>query len=257
MNLAITSRIPLVRRPKSPGAPLAMRIAELTALTVEPNGADHHQRVARASKVLNLAALIASDVGLPDLAAELCWRQHRIFADAGSLNQDIAVMALMPVVNIARLLIREGDGKGAFEVLQQLYRAAGRRGKTVIGDHDVDLSPLIRTDAEHRKICTELWVTLLIDGARALARDGCWTEAAETMAAHRGIGNRLLDGRQILIMSLMEQGLTQQATAMIESSVPAEPWENTVAAILRIYCRPKTSHHRGRSWTMRCKKRSR
>lgn len=61
------------------------------------------------------------------------------------------------------------------------------------------------------------------------------------MAAHRGIGKRLLDGRQIMIMSLMEQGLTGQAIDMIESSVPAEPWENTVAALLRIYCRPKTS----------------
>jgi hypothetical protein len=241
MNPAITSRIPLVCRPKPPGTPLADRIAELTALTVEPNGADHHQRVARASGVLNFAALVASDVGLPDLAADLCWRQYKIFTEAGSIDQDIAVMALMPVVNIARLLIREGDGNAAFAVLQQLYRAAQQRGTTVIRDHDVDFSPLIRTDTDHRKICTELWVTLLIDGARALARGGRWTEAAETMAAHRGIGNRLLDGRQIMIMSLREQGLTQQATAMIETSIPTEPWEKTVAALLRIYCRPKSS----------------
>jgi hypothetical protein len=241
MNPAIASRIPLVCRPKPPGTPLAQRIAELTALTVEPSGADHHQRVARVGGVLNFAALIASDVGLPDLAADLCWRQYQIFAEVGSVGQDIAVMALMPVVNIARLLIREGDGNGAFTVLQQLYRAAQQRGTTVIRDHDVDLSPLIQTGADHRKICTELWITLLIDGARALARAGRWTEAAQTMAAHRGIGNRLLDGRQIMIMSLMEQGRTQQATAMIESSVPTEPWENTVAAILRISCRPMTS----------------
>lgn len=218
-----------------------MRIAELTALTVEPTGADHHQRVARASGVLNFAALIASAVGLPDLAADLCWRHYQIFAEARSLDQDIAVMALMPVVNIARLLIRVGSSNAAYQVLQQLYRAARQRGTTVIADHEVDLSTLIRTDADHRQICTKLWVTLLTDGARALARDGRWSEAAETMAAHRGIGNRLLDGRQIMIMSLMEQGLTEQATAMIESSVPAEPWENTVAALLRIYCRPKTS----------------
>jgi hypothetical protein len=66
------------------------------------------------------------------------------------------------------------------------------------------------------------------------------------MAAHRGIGNRLLDGQQIKIMSLIDQGRTQQATAMIESSIPTEPWENTVAAILRIYCRPKTQQSRGR-----------
>ncbi|MEU8246229.1 hypothetical protein [Nonomuraea sp. NPDC048916] len=234
MNRAIASRIPLVCRPKPPETPLAMRIAELSALTIEPNGADHHQLVARASGVLNFAALIASDVGLPDLAAELCWRQYKIFADVSSLDQDIAMMALMPVVNIARLLIREDDGNGAYEVLQQLCHAVQQRGAPTIGNHDVDLSPLIRTEADHRKICTELWVTLLIDGARALARNGRWTEAAKAMAAHRGIGNRFLDGRQIMIMSLLEQGLTQQATAMIESSVAAEPWENTIAATLRL-----------------------
>lgn len=239
MTPAIASRIPLVCRPKPPGTPLADRIAELTALTIEPAGADHHQLVARASGVLNFAALIASDAGLPDLAAELCWRQHRIFAEADNLDQDIAVMALMPVVNIARLLIRQGDGNAAYRVLQGVYRAAQQRGTAAIGDHNVDMAALTRTNADHRKICTELWVTLLVDGARALARNGRWTEAAQAMAAHRGIGNRLLDGRQIMIMSLLEQGLTRQAVAMIDSSVPTEPWENTVAAILRMCCRPK------------------
>ncbi|GAA2302083.1 hypothetical protein GCM10010149_59250 [Nonomuraea roseoviolacea subsp. roseoviolacea] len=240
-NPAIARRIPLVCRPKPPGLPLDRRIAELTALTVETPGADHSQRVARASAVLNFAALIASDSGMPDLAAELCWRQHKVFAEAGSLSQDIAVMSLMPLVNIARLLIREGDGSGAFTLLQQLYRAAQQRGATIIHGHDVDLTPLIRTTADHRKICTELWVTLLVDGARALASLGRWTEAAESMAAHRGVGQRLLDGRQITIMSLVEQNHLQKAMDMIDLIIPAEPWENAVAAILRIYCRPTTS----------------
>ncbi|MEU0571529.1 hypothetical protein ABZ297_39870 [Nonomuraea sp. NPDC005983] len=100
---------------------------------------------------------------------------------------------------------------------------------------------MIQTTADHRTICTELWVALLVDGARALASAGRWTEAAESMAAHRGIGERLLDGRQLKIMSLVEQDLPQQAADMIESTVPAEPWEHAVAAILRIYCRPDTS----------------
>jgi hypothetical protein len=241
MNPAIASRIPLVCRPKPPGTALATRIAELTALTAKAAGADRHQRIARASGVLNFAALIASDVGLPDLATELCWAQYRIFAEADSLDQDTAVMALMPLVNIARLLIREGDGNGAYEILQRLYRAAQQRGKATIRDHETDLSPWIRTDADHRRLCTELWVTVLVDGARALARDGRWTEAAATMASHRGIGNRLLDGRQIMIMSLVEQGKLRQASAVIDSTVPAEPWENTVAAILRICCQPNNS----------------
>ncbi|MEO3807063.1 hypothetical protein [Nonomuraea sp. B1E8] len=238
---AIADRIPLVRRPKAPGLPLAERITQLTELTVAPAGASHRDLVTRASGVLNYAALIASDVGMPDLAVQLCWRQHQIFAEAGNLTGDIAVMALMPLVNIARQLIREGDGAGAYDLLRRLYHAAQRRGTAEIRNHNVDLSVLIGTDADHRKVCKELWVAVLIDGARALARVGRWTEAAETMAAHRGVGNRLLDGRQILIMSLMERGLDREARATIESTAPAEPWEDAIAALLRVYCWPVTS----------------
>ncbi|NRQ34546.1 hypothetical protein HII36_22275 [Nonomuraea sp. NN258] len=132
MNPAIAARIPLVCRTKPPGKPLPERIADLTALSIEPAGADHRDLVARACGVLNISALIASDAALPDLAANLCWRQHKVFAEAGDLPQDIAVMSLMPLINIARLLIREGDGKAAYEILDQLYRAAQRRGSTVI-----------------------------------------------------------------------------------------------------------------------------
>jgi hypothetical protein len=238
---AVAGRIPLVRRPKAPALPLDERIAHLTELTIQPAGASHHDLVARASGVLNYAALIASDVGMPDLAAQMCWRQHQVFAEARSLSQDIAVMSLMPLINISRLLTREGDGDGAYDVLRRLYQAAQRRETATICGHDVDLSTLIRTEADHRKICQELWLSLLTDGARALARSGRWTRAAEAMAAHRGIGNRLLDGRQILIMSLIERGLDQQARATIESTAPTEPWENAVAALLLVCCRPQTS----------------
>jgi hypothetical protein len=241
MNPAIASRIPLVCRPKPPGIPLAERISALTALTVQPAGAVHHQLVARASGILNFAALIASDAGLPGLASDLCWRQHRIFAGAARMDQGVAVMALMPVVNIARLLIREGDGQGAFDLLQRIYSAAQLRGMVAIGDHHIDMPLLIQTEESHRRICTELWITLLTDGARALARAGRWTEAAEAMAAHRGIGNRLLDGRQIMIMSLIARDRADQAIAMIDASTPAEPWESTVADLLRVGCRPETS----------------
>ncbi|WP_445520355.1 hypothetical protein [Streptomyces sp. NEAU-174] len=238
---AIASRIPLVRRPKAPALPLDERITHLTELTVAPADAGHHDLVARASGVLNYAALIASDIGMPDLADNLCWRQHQVFADAGHLTGDTAVMALMPLINVSRLLTREGDGAAAYNVLKRLYRAAQKREPAEIRRNTVDLSALINTEADHRKICQELWVTVLVDGARALARIGRWTEAAEAMAAYRGIGNRLLDGRQIQIMALMERGLDQQARDTIDTTVPTEPWEDNIAALLRIYCRPAAS----------------
>lgn len=233
----IASRIPLVRRPKAPVLPLDERIRHLSGLTVKPAVADHHDLVARASGVLNYAALIASDLDLPDLATELCWRQHQAFTQAGALSGDIAVMALMPLVNLSRLLTREGDGEGAYDVLERLYQAARLRGTAHIRGHDIDLPALLRSDSDHRKVCQELWSALLVDGARALARIGRWTQAADIMAAHRGIGDRLLDGRQILIMSLMERGLDEQAREVIDTSAPTEPWENAIAALLRLHCR--------------------
>ncbi|MEV0692221.1 hypothetical protein [Streptomyces sp. NPDC050388] len=235
---AIAGRIPLVRRTKAPALPLQERITHLTGLTVAPAGASHHDLVARTCGVLNYAALIASDVGLPDLARDLCWRQHHVFADAGRLNGPVAVMSLMPLVNLSRLLTRDGQGETAYDLLVRLNHAARQQEKTEIDGRTVDLSALTGTDDDHRQVCQELWVTLLVDGARALARVGRWTEAAAAMAQHRGIGNRLLDGRQIKIMSLMEQGLDQQARDMIDATRPTEPWETAVGLLLRAHCRP-------------------
>ncbi|MER6408717.1 hypothetical protein ABT269_35695 [Streptomyces viridosporus] len=115
-------------------------------------------------------------------------------------------MSLMPLVDLARLQTRAGHGELAYSLLCCLNDAARHRNKTDIDGRTVDLSTLTGTDEDHRAVCRELYVTLLVDGARALARIGRWTEATGAMAQHRGIGNRLLDGRQIKIMALMEQG---------------------------------------------------
>ncbi|MFJ7341937.1 hypothetical protein ACIQU3_16795 [Streptomyces sp. NPDC101110] len=235
---AIASHIPLVRRTKAPALPLEERINHLTGLTVAPAGAGHHDLVARACGVLNYAALIASDVGLPDLAEDLCWRQHQVFANAGRLSGRVAVMSLMPLVNLARLLTRAGQGVTAYSLLFCLNDAARHRNKTDIDGRTVDLSALTGTDEDHRTVCQELYVTLLVDGARALAQIGRWTDAADAMAQHRGIGNRLLDGRQIKIMALMEQGLDQQARDLIDTTQPTEPWERAIALLLHAHCRP-------------------
>jgi plasmid stabilization system protein ParE len=240
MSTALAARIPLVCSHRPPGAPLGQRVDYLTAQTRQPGGASHRDQMARAAGVMNFAALIASDTGIPELAAELCWRQHKIFAAAGTLPPDIAIIALMPLVNLARQQARQGDGNTAFSTLDCLYRAARQRGTAIIRGHRVNLAPLTCGPA-HRETCRELWAVLLTDGARALAREGRWNDAAETMAAHRGIGTRLLDGRQIQIMSLLEQGHHREAADMIDATVPAEPWETAVTAILRAYCQQQAA----------------
>ncbi|MGQ4436770.1 hypothetical protein, partial [Streptomyces sp. SAS_260] len=163
---------------------------------------------------------------------------HQIFADAGRLSGRVAVMSLMPLVNLARLQTRAGHGELAYSLLHCLNDAARHRNKTDIDGRTIDLSALTGTDDDHRTVCQELYITLLVDGARALARIGRWTEAADAMAQHRGIGNRLLDGRQIKIMALMEQGLEEQARDLIDTTQPTAPWETAVGQLLRVHCLP-------------------
>ena len=127
MGTALAASIPLVCSHRPPGAPLSERVAYLTAQAIQPDSASHRDNVARAAGILNFAALIASDSGVPELAADLCWRQHEIFADVGPLTPDIAVIALMPLVNIARQEARQGDGNTAYRTLNCLYRAAQQR----------------------------------------------------------------------------------------------------------------------------------
>ncbi|MEU0939901.1 hypothetical protein [Embleya sp. NPDC005971] len=72
------------------------RVTALTAPAVPPADAGHRDLVARAGGVLDYAALIASDVGLPDLAAHLRRQQHRAFADAGRLASAAGPTPLQP-----------------------------------------------------------------------------------------------------------------------------------------------------------------
>lgn len=233
---AIARRFPLVSRAKPAGRALTARIASLRDTQREPDGTDHYTQVARASEVFNVAALIASDCGMPDLARSLCWQQYDIFDTARPLPAPIAKLALQPVLNIARQMIRDGDGEAAYTMLVNLYRAARSRSIVTVAGRSIDLADVTVVPDDRRTICTQLWGAILADGTRALVQAGRWTEAAAAVAAHRGVGDRLLDGRQVTIMSLLQRDHRDQALAMVDESIITEPWEKPVAAILRAYC---------------------
>jgi hypothetical protein len=227
---------PLIARPRPPGLPLNTRIAELAALTTGPANATGHDRASRAAEVCNKAALIASDCGMPELARELCHRQYALYAKAGPLPGWAVKLSLQPILNIPRQLIREGDGEGAYAILETLYQTARRRTTAVIDGRPIELSALTRTPDDHRTVCTLIWAALLADGTRALARAGRWREAADRAAEHRGVGNRLLDGRQAAILALLHEGEIDRAAAAVEQSAISEPWEHAVQSLLRVLC---------------------
>lgn len=227
---------PLVPRPRPPCLPLGTRIAELTTLAASADAGTRQQRTTRAAEALSKAALIASDCGVPGLVRELCHRQHELLARPAPLPGWAAKLALQPVLNIARQLIRDGHGDDAHAMLEALHQAALCRAAAVIDGTRIDFGTLTSTADAHKEACTVTWTALLADGTRALAHARRWKEAAERAAAHRGTGTRLLDGRQAAILALLADGQAGEATQMTERATVAEPWEHAVQAVLRVLC---------------------
>ncbi|MFI7676392.1 hypothetical protein [Actinophytocola sp. NPDC049390] len=225
-------RFPLVARTRPSCLPLARRVAELCDRARE---AAHSGDITEAAAVHNQAALIASDCGLPDLARQWCHQQVNIYLRARPLGAQVARLALEPITNLARLYIREGQGERAFALMDTLFKAVSSRTDADVDGIEIpaDLTDSVET---HQQIRSWLWAVLLATGGRALAAAGRWTEARARLAGYKGIGHRMLDGRQVAVIAHAVSGDTDSALALLADTTPGEPWENAVTACLTIQC---------------------
>ncbi|MBB5808828.1 hypothetical protein F4560_008596 [Saccharothrix ecbatanensis] len=225
-------RFPLVARTRLACIPLPRRVAELCDRARE---AERTSDRTEASAVHNQAALIASDCGLPDLARQWCHQQVNISLRAHPLGAQGARLALEPMTNLARLYIREGQGERAFTLMDTLFTAVSSRTDAAIDGVEIpaDLTDSAET---HQQIRSWLWAVLLAAGGRALAADGRWADARARLSEYKGIGRRMLDGRQIAVIAHAVSGDTTSALTLLADTAPGEPWENAVTACLTIQC---------------------
>ncbi|WP_374225682.1 hypothetical protein [Micromonospora sp. C31] len=229
----VLRRFPLVARPRPAAKALTSRVDDLRVLAER---ADHEGDLAAASAVYNQAALIASDCGQPELARHWCHEHADAYLHALPLGAQAARHALEPLVNLARLHIRDGNGDAALGLLNNLFQALSSRTDTLIDGHPVPASRLTRTDDDHREVRQWLWGVLLADGSRALTGAGRWKEAYEHLQRHNGIGQRMLDGRQVAVIAHATSGEIERARAIITETVRGEPWEEAVTACLAYLC---------------------
>ena len=80
------------------------------------------------------------------------------------------------------------------------------------------------------------WSVLLCDGTQALSGGGQWELALAHARAHRGIGRRLLEGRQVAVLAALADGDPATARALLHRATPTQPWEHAVAAVLGALC---------------------
>ncbi len=121
----VARRFPLVPRGRPACHRLDVRVRQVTDLV-----GTALQCPAETAKIAceahNLAALIASDCGLPDLARSLCWKQFEIFHDSRPFHAETAKLALQPLINLGRLLVREGTNTAAYHLIETLFTAVRR-----------------------------------------------------------------------------------------------------------------------------------
>ncbi|MEV6971145.1 hypothetical protein AB0M47_39205 [Hamadaea sp. NPDC051192] len=237
-------RFPLVARPRPVCGPLADRIGDLSKRAgVADRDPDPALAVAQAASVHNLAALIVSDVGHQDQARELCYRHALAYATARPSASN-ARYSLEPLINLARLMIREGHGNPAFELLDDLYKAVSTRTDTVVDGVCVPGSTLTSTPDDHAEVVKWLWGVHLAEGSRALVAAGRWPEAVRHLKLHKGIGNRMTDGRQVAVIAAARRHDKAMVDKLLDNTSPGEPWESAVAACLWVLCttEPATDH---------------
>lgn len=230
-------RFPLLPRPKPPCGSLTNRLDRLHRKAGLAREQDS-DALLHAAEALNLAALIASDCAMPQLARDLCWRQiYRFATGPGPYDKTAVKLALQPLINLGRLHARNGDGIAACCLHEALLRAAGSRGDLTVDGHTVRLSSLIPDGEEQAAIVQWLWTVFLSDGLRALCQTGHWADAHQQAARHSGIGRRLLDGRQIAVIDHAIAGRPDEAQCLLDDSDTSTDWEHVISACLRVITR--------------------
>ncbi|MFJ3229920.1 hypothetical protein [Streptomyces sp. NPDC086787] len=229
----IATRFPLVARFRPACPPLPARVRALTELAdraVEEDGQG------LASTVFNQAALLASDLGLPELARSMCHRHADAYLRACPLTAMSAIRGLEPLVNLARLQIRAGQPDDGRHRLLDLYEAVGT-GSTAVFEGITVPAALTATAEDRREVHAWLWRVVLADGTRTLTTTGRWREALAHIEQHRGVGTRMLDGRQVAVVAALTGGDRDRATALLADTAPGDPWEQAVTACLAVLAR--------------------
>lgn len=226
----IAARFPLVARKRPPAKPLDARVTRLAGLA---ETAHRERDPDKASVVFNGAALVASDCGDSELARAWCHRHAGLYLSRARLNGHTARFALEPVVNLARLRIRAGDGDGAHHLLTDLYEAIVNGTSVNIDGLELYPRQLPTEPSERRQLVDWLRNVLLSDGTRALTLTGRWTDALTHVRQYDGIGPTLLDGRQAAVVTHLIQGDSAAAAALLDQTTIEHPWEQAVHNLLQ------------------------
>ncbi|WP_206050794.1 hypothetical protein [Nocardioides speluncae] len=130
--------------------------------------------------------------------------------------------------------IRANRGDQGYDILIGLYDAVSSGTRATV-DGVMVPDDLTATSVDRDEVRQWLWRVILADGARALIAAGHWSKALAHVQRHQGVGERMLDGRQVTVIAHAIAGRHHLARQMLDTTQPGEPWENAVTASLHLH----------------------
>jgi len=237
----LLSRFPLVLHGRLHCPDLASRVARVEELADSAaQHADLDDRVNAACAAWNLAALIAADCDLPDLAADLCHQQFDILQAAWPVAGRVAIASLQPLINLARLDERAGNPLGAFHTLSLIDSVARTGGTADLAGRTIDFARFLAPSGDHDDLDAFLRRVLREEGTRVLAAAGHWPRTVEHATRYDDLPHQLREARQARIVAAALDRRFDEATRLVDTAETPELWEQAVTACLRAYLAIKT-----------------
>lgn len=232
----IAGRFPLIIQSRPRGTSLQDRLRQVSDCASTCHAPDKaEERIDIACTAWNLAALIASDCALTDLAIELCERQFQIFQPAWPLSGRTAIAALQPIVNLARLDLRAQKPERSYQTLRQLHRAVQHGGDVDVQGMSIRFDGFTTSAAARANVGPWLRTVLREDGTRALVAARQWQRAARNAAEHVVPGEGIDEATQMAIISQAMNGDFDAAYSSIPTANLTAPWDHATAYCLRAF----------------------
>lgn len=226
--------LPLAGWSRLPCPPLPARTAHVAEI-LNGNGS----LLGIASHALNMAALLASDCGMDDLARDLCHRQIQPYLRLRRpLTADEGRLMLGPALNLARLDLRAGSPDDALRRLEDADQAVTAGRDLAVDGSVLPVSAIGGTSEEHAKLRNIVRALHVGDGVRAHATAGRWHLAAGLAETLGGVYPRLLEGRQAAVIARCLAADLNGARRVLTQATAAESWEDQVAACLAVLASP-------------------
>ena len=186
-----------------------------------------------------MAALLASDCGMNDLARDLCHRQIQPYTRLRRpLTADEGRLMLGPALNLARLDLRAGSPDNALRRLEEADQAVAADRDLAVDGSMLPVSAISGTGEEHANLRNIVRALHVGDGVRAHAMAGRRHLAAGLAETLGGVYPRLLEGRQAVVIARCLAGELDDARRVLEKATLAESWEDQVAACLAVLASP-------------------